>query len=305
MPEAGRYYLGRVIKLGGLTSEGLRQAIESPVVWKQKEYMFTFTDIRTREDLPAGGYVYGRLTKYRPSGEVEVVVPEQHVAAIADIPNLLYASSSFIYLPEYSGIAYQHVWNRLRYEQFERIFAILIREYFDAMFVDASIEPVADLRTFIQRMSTLDSVTDVEATVHPPNPLFGPLWDDLRQYMKGRNIGELKVAEASNTIDGLNTNIPRLARQALERSELPPMIAREILGAVQPGIADAAVLMAADGYGRATVKGRSGQSTLTFRTSQSHISFNFPGEPDPDALYEEARAILARISEERYLEHPK
>jgi hypothetical protein len=305
MPEAGRYYLGRVIKLGGLTSEGLRQAIESPVVWKQKEYMFTFTDIRTREDLPAGGYVYGRLTKYRPSGEVEVVVPEQHVAAIADIPNLLYASSSFIYLPEYSGIAYQHVWNRLRYEQFERIFAILIREYFDAMFVDASIEPVADLRTFIQRMSTLDSVTDVEATVHPPNPLFGPLWDDLRQYMKGRNIGELKVAEASNTIDGLNTNIPRLARQALERSELPPMIAREILGAVQPGIADAAVLMAADGYGKATVKGRSGQSTLTFRTSQSHISFNFPGEPDPDALYEEARAILARISEERYLEHPK
>jgi hypothetical protein len=305
MPEAGRYYLGRVIKLGGLTSEGLEQAIASPIVWKKREYLYTFTDIRVRNDLPAGGYVYGRLTKYRPSGEVEVVVPEQHVAAIEDIPNLLYASSSFVYIPEYSGIAYQHVWNRLRYEQFERTFATLIREHFGAMFVDVTIEPVADLRTFVQRISTLDSVTSVDATVHPPNPLFGPLWDDLRQYMRSRNVGELKVAEASNTIDGLNTNIPRLARRVLERPEIPPTVAREVLGAVQPGIADAAVLMAADGYGKATVKGRSGQSSLTFRTSQSHISFEFPGEPDPDALYQEARAILARISDERYLEHPK
>jgi hypothetical protein len=304
MPESARYYLGRVIKLGELSTERLYAAIRSPAVVRLGQYLYTFTDIVIGDDLPAGGYIFARLTKYRPTGEVRIVVPEQHVATIADVPNLLYASSPFIYLPEFSGIAYQHIWTHFPYTQFEKVFAILVREHFQGLFVDTSIEPIADLRTFVERISTLDSVTQVEATVHPPNPLFGPLWDSLRTYMRNRNAGELRISEESNTVDGLTTNVPRLARAVLDTERLHPIQAQDTLGTVAPGIADAAILMAADGYGKAMVRGRSGRSTLTVRTSQSHINFPFDRDPDPDALYDEVRAILLRINDERYLEHP-
>jgi hypothetical protein len=93
----GRYYLARVIKLGALTQETLQSAIlEAPVVEIGK-FEWTITDVYDgrRSSFP---FIFGKLTKYSKNGRVTVVdePAKQQLDALA--PNLLEASSPFIYL---------------------------------------------------------------------------------------------------------------------------------------------------------------------------------------------------------------
>jgi hypothetical protein len=69
-------------------------------------------------------------------------------------------------------------------------------------------------------------------------------------------------------------------------------------------LTDSAVLMAADGYGKGTVVGQKNGERRVIRTSDSQKSFPFPKDPDPHALALEAEKYLARVSDERDLEHP-
>ena len=75
------------------------------------------------------------------------------------------------------GIVYPHVWNNLQKEQFEKYFCELITEKHENFFVSCMIEPIVDLRTFVDRVSKLSRIEKINATVVPPNPLFDPVWD--------------------------------------------------------------------------------------------------------------------------------
>ena len=46
------------------------------------------------------------------------------------------------------------------------------------------IEPIVDLRTFVDRVSTLSRIEKINATVVPPNPLFGPVWGRIKRLFK-------------------------------------------------------------------------------------------------------------------------
>jgi hypothetical protein len=123
MVRKARYYLGRVAKLGRLTDELLIEAIRRPVVTQSYGAHFTFTQIHYS---PSPEFVMAHLSKFEPEGEVPVVRVEQHAEDVDPIPGLLVASSPFVYLPQFSGIAYQHVWNKLERATFERVFAQLV-----------------------------------------------------------------------------------------------------------------------------------------------------------------------------------
>src|SRR4051812_17137011 len=113
MPQGATYFLGRVIKLGTITSAGVFAAIREPVLVRRGDFVFTFTDIVSSVENEPPKFAFARLTKFTPEGAIAVVEPERHIATQADVANLLVASSPFIYLPAYSGIAYQNVWNKL------------------------------------------------------------------------------------------------------------------------------------------------------------------------------------------------
>lgn len=302
MADQTSYFLGRVIKFGDISPEQIAEAISEPVPFQLNDVHYTFTEVQTFRGASGLRFIFAKLAKYRPQGAIEVVEPEQHSERTAEVTNLLVASSPFVYLPEFSGIAYPHIWHRLEREQFEKTFGTMVTEKYSGFFKNVSIEPIADLRTFVHNISRLDRITRIDATVHPPNPLFGPAWESLRDYLRSRNLKDLNVKEDAASDAGIRTNIPQLAAAVLEdRNELGREAAR-VIGR-QSGVGDAAVLMAADGYGKAKVQGTRGQRRVIVRTQQSQIHFPFDKDPEPEALYAEARAILERINEDRYLDH--
>src|SRR5438046_10025350 len=86
-----------------------------------------------------------------------------------------------------------------------------ILEYFRNFFVECEIEPIVDLRTFAAKLQDLDVVTQIEAKVHPPNPLFGRAWESLDAYIENRNAKELAISEQGTKESPLRTKLLDLA----------------------------------------------------------------------------------------------
>lgn len=267
------------------------------------DFVYTFTNIYTSGPASNPHFVYARLTKFTPEGSIAVVETKQHIATVADVANLIVASSPFIYVPAYSGIAYQHVWNKLQREQFERAFKLLIEEKHQRFFAESFIEPISNLRTFVQQLAAMSAITKLEATVHPPNPLFGILWGSLRRYMQERHTAELNIREEAGPSQALISNVPKLAGALLDTSDDEAAVLSDVIGPYESAFGDAAVLMAADGYGKARIEGIRNERRVVIRTQDSQLSIKFDRDPAPEHLDAEVRPVFARITEERYMEH--
>lgn len=292
--KRGRYYLGRVLKMGSLDHNRLIQAICESRTIKVGQYHWTFTDTIDRT-LDKSGFVFSRLAKYSSEGHVTIVDTDNKLQKDAVAENLLVASSPFVYLPEFSGIAYLHVWNGIDDAVFRRRFSRLIEESFNNFFLDCEIEPIADYRAFVSKLKTLDTFSEIRAKVHPPNPLFGDLWKDLHDYIKSRNASEIQIVEKSEDQEGLSTDLVKLISAIIEEriSEINK----------PASITDAALLMAADGYGSGKVVGMAKHETVIIRTADTQKSFLFDKEPESEKLASEAQRYLASISDERDMKH--
>lgn len=300
MSRLARYYLARVLKRGDLTPEKVALAMREPVTVEYRGTRYSFIDFEVFGSPGRERGYYAKLAKYKQQGAVEVVREEQHASAEAEIPNLIDAASPFVYLPGFGGIAYRHVWNVFPREQFERVFKELIEGKYKKFFVGCDIEPITDLRTFVMRLSRLEVITEMKAKVVPPNPLFAPCWKSLSEYMRKRSLVEAEIREQSQ--GGINTRIKEIASAVLEErapTELPAM-----MEPLLDGVGDAALLMAADGYGHARVTGLEDRREVVIRTSENQKSFMFEGDPDPAMLFEHAEEVFLGINEERGLNHP-
>lgn len=262
------------------------------MVGKSRWTITSVVDRRT-ERLP---FVFGRLSKYSDEGHVTVVDTSTRSEVEAIAPNLLIASANFVYLPEYSGIAYMHVWNHIEADTFSRRFKEVIEATYDNFFVGCSIEAVSDYRAFGVKLQSLDRIREISARVHPPNPLFGRLWGSLNRYIEERNASEVTVKESQEGVKGLATNIAKLVSKILEDHTYEPD--REV------AIGDAAILMAADGYGSGRVVGDQYGEEVVIRTSDTQKAFLFSKEPVPDDLAAEAEKHFRRTSVERDMRHP-
>jgi hypothetical protein len=292
--QNGRYYLGRVIKSGILDTDKLIDAIVKSKALTIRKFTWIFTDVvdgRTNT-LP---FVYAKLSKYSREGQVTIVDPDAKSQIDALAQNLLVASSPFVYLPSYSGIAYLHIWNEIQEDVFERRFKTLVESVFENFFVDCQIEPVSDYREFTTKVRELERITEIAAKVHPPNPLFGRLWGSLNNYIKRRNVSEATFKEHQEGGNGLITNIVQLMEGILENPQFEPQ------GEVD--ITDAALLMAADGYGLGKVSGDKDGDEVIIRTSDTQKSFLFDKEPTPDDLALEAASHFKQTSIERDMKH--
>jgi hypothetical protein len=300
MSKQAKYYLGRVQKRGELTAAKIAEAMREPETIEYRGTRYSFIDFQTF-GLPGKetGY-YAKIAKYKQLGAVEVVHEAQHASAAAEVPNLIDVSSPFVYLPGFSGIAYRHIWNAFPSEQFEKVFKDLIEAKYQKFFVGCDIEAIADLRTFVTRLAGLDRITELQATVFPPNPLFGPCWKSLSEYLLKRKLKEAAIKEEG--IQGIETKLPEIAAALLSDKPAAEMVA--LMEPLLDGLGDAALLMAADGYGRARVKGSERGRNVIIRTSENQKSFLFEGDPHPTRLFEQTFNAFGKINEERGLEHP-
>ncbi|UVM06043.1 hypothetical protein [Pseudomonas laurylsulfatiphila] len=290
----GRYYLARVIKLGQLNQLKLLDAIAQAPIVEIGQSEWTITDVIDRRDAPSP-FIFGNLAKYSRNGEVTIVNESAKQQHQAHAPYLLEASAPFVYLPDFSGLAFLHVWNGIQEEIFPRRFKAIIEAAYDNFFVGCTVEPVADYRAFLEKLQSLDIINELSAKVHPPNPLFGRLWGGLDKYVRRRQADEVSVREITSKSNGLSTQLLELIEQILKNPSYEP--------AEEPDITDAALLMAADGYGSGKAVGTENGHDVVIRTSESQKSFLFDKKPDPELLALLARGHFESVSSERDMRH--
>lgn len=290
----GRYYMSRVIKIGTLDQDRLQHALLNAPVIEIGKFDWTITDVVDGRKSNAP-YIFGNLAKYAKEGEVTIVdeSAKQQIRAFA--PNLLEASAPFVYLPDYSGLVYLHVWNGIQEEVFPRRFQTIVESVYDNFFVGCNVEPVSDYRAFYAKLNSFDRFIELSAKVYPPNPLFGRLWGELNDYVGKRQASEVQIKETSRKDGGLATKLLELIQKILDNPNYEP--------STPPDVTDAAMLMAADGYGSGKAIGLEGDHEVVVRTSDTQKSFLFSKEPVPEELARAAHAQFSRVSEERNMEH--
>ncbi|MBL4588469.1 MAG: hypothetical protein JKY11_00115 [Alphaproteobacteria bacterium] len=235
------------------------------------------------------------MSKYKNRGHTTVIDEGNRSQIEEDIHNQVEASSPFVYLPECSGIAFLDVWNHIQEDIFPRRFKLIIEEAFDNFFVSCDVEPISDYRAFTSRLKKLDKFTEISATVHPPNPLYGRLWESLNGYLDERNASEIMVKEQTSKPEGLKTEIISLMDKMIDSCEYEPD--------KTPAIGDAAILMAADGYGSGKVHGVENGEEIIIKTGDTQKSFQYLKEPKPEELAIKAKKLFDKITKERDMRH--
>lgn len=297
MSIKGTYYAGRVLKLGLLNQDKLIAAIKKPTSIKYRGNAWSFIDV---EEYNQRGiqFLFGRLSKYAPDGEVGIVDEAIRCEKKQPEPNLLVASSPFVYIPSHSGIVFLHVSGHIEVKTFVRRFCEIVEKTHHNFFVDCGIELVTDLKTFAAKLLCLDGIFKIEARISPPNPLFSPLWESLEKYLRGRNTDRMTVIEDAPGAEVLKTNLPKLVEEASRQTEVQQFIPK-----AEIPIGDAAILMAADGYGSGVIRGRSDNEVVVIKTSETAVNFSFEKTPDPHELSMKGFEIFDRIEKQRHMEH--
>lgn len=291
----GRFFLGRVKKIGVKSQDALMDAIVHGQSIELGKFHWAITDIDDQRKSSTLPFVFGRLSKSRVEGVITVLDTEARQREESRIPDLLTASSPFVYLPRYSGIAFLRVWNEIQEDVFAKRFCRILESALGDYFVDCSIEPIADYRRFRARIARLERIDEIDVSVHPPNPLYGRLWAPLKQYLARRMLDEVRVRESSASGEGIASDVGALIEQVLAKPDSPNID--------PPDIGDAAILMAADGYGYGKVKGIDSGEKVTVRTDDAQVSFTHFKEPVPSELAAEAAGKFERVSIERGLGH--
>lgn len=299
MARKGTYYIGRVLKLGVLDQEKLKYALVNSAVVQSRGNSWTFIDVH-EYNQPGDNYIFGKLSKFAPEGEVDVVDTTTKSGERRIEPNLIIASSPFVYIPEHSGLCFLNVSNNIDQPIFIRRFCEIIKKTHGNFFVECDIDLISDLKTFAARLAALDGIYKINARVSPPNPLFSPLWKPLEEYLRKRNTDKMSIIEDAPIADNLETRLPELIEKASNQSE-----SEQFIPDYQIDIGDAAILMAADGYGHGTVRGRRNEETVVIKTSETALNFSFDTEPEPYDLYLKALEILERVKKARHMEHGK
>lgn len=288
----GIYFLGRIHKGGELDNEALIESILNPASIRTRNNAWTFIESQGFEN-----FVYGKLVKYKPAGEVYIVDEEDKTEEKLIEPNLRIAISPFIYIPEYSGICFLRVSNHVHENNFDKRFSRIIKETNNDFFVDCEVEMVTDLKTFAKRLIELQTIDRIFAKVNPPNPLYGPLWENLKEFLERRRTNNLSIDEKSSGNASLNSKLSDHLTGILNQTEDEPYRPEEV------DITDAAILMAADGYGNGKIEGTDRNKIVVIRTSETIKNFKFDREPEPEELYRLALEEFIKINDERHLDH--
>lgn len=292
----GRYYFGRVLKSGLLDNDKLLSSLREPITLTINKYSWSIRDFRIMKSSGVEFY-FGFLTKFQQEGLISKFDRVHHTSIDHIEPDMIIASSPFIYIPKYSGIVYLHIWNQIQQEVFVKRFTELVMEKYENFFVSCEIESISDLRTFYNKISDLNSIERISATIHPPNPLFGLYWKSLRDYLIKRKTSDMKIEEKCNPGGNINNDLKKLIKIIIDKKEI------SISNIESINIGDAAVLMAADGYGHGKVEGIEGNRTIIVSTRDTKMSIIFDKEPDPIALMNTVEEIFKTINQDRHMDH--
>ncbi len=286
MARSTSYFLSRVNKGGILTTEGIRQAILQAEEIEYRESAWTIIEAEAGTVSHARrrtSYIVATIVKYDPFATVEVVDARQRKVLLQREPNLQRAACRFVYFPSFEIMGHQRIWNQISPSGFRNRMRDLVTAFHNDFFVECNLKAIADHQLFIKRLAGLEKVNGIKTSVRPPNPLFSPFWKSLKDYLRKRKLKLLKLDEVAKGGQEIETSLLEI----LKRIE-----SNNLSDEKPPDIGDAAVLMAADGYGTASISGQRKNQRVVIRTSQNEMQVKLAVEISNRGL---AKAIFSEV----------
>ena len=218
-------------------------------------------------------FVFGRLVKYKPLLEGEIVDEDRHELSSDGLPYGVVAKSEFILHYKSGVIAFRPVSNRLSASQFRDIFAALFEATHHKFFVDAEVESVDEDLAIEEAFTRFRTISRVSVDLHPTNPSNREIYDRVAKRLKRLQAKRLRqTVEASENSDGLN-------RDELREDD------------TYRGL-----LMAVDGYGRGYIQGVIDEGRkVTIYTDDSPVKKEVIPSEDPTDVLHQLIPVFRRI----------
>ena len=292
------FYIGRISKIG-FDQDKFIETIFDPKPLKDNNTNTMWNIVNVAKEEGNISYYSGKLNKVKPDATITVMTKNYKEEIEKEEPDMVLNSSEFIYIPQYSGIAFHSIPNYIEPKRFISIFSRIIENSLGNFFVDCKINLLDDLDSFFKKLNSFSSISTMKATVNPPNPLFGRFWESLKEYLKKRNATELQIKEI-NKDKNLKTAIKELIMLILNKDE------KEIelyLKSNDISLLDSAILMSLDGYGNGRIDGYIKNQYIFIKTHEKVMHFSLDCEFSNKEIFDKANEIFQRISNERYMEH--
>jgi hypothetical protein len=240
-----QYYFGRLNLITWVTKEKKKEyilgSLKSNATIFERGFHWGFFDV---ESISLGDdvYIYGLLVKYTPQSIEEVVDEINKCLKTTDIYDKMISKNEF-FLHLNSGILAYHTDYKCNSNLFKRQFAKIIEEANNNIFVNAEIISIDDETKIFDAIMNFDKVQRISLELHPSNPSNRELWkktDDKIRNLNAQKYYEYYVGEDLHIADN-----------------------HEVYGNV---------VMACDGYGKATVIGIKSNKKLKVSTDKMPIS---------------------------------
>lgn len=259
------YFFGRLNLLGSWKDKRqfIHEALTTEVFETRRGFkygLFDIDELEINDEL----FVFGRLVKYKPLLEGEIVNEDSHELIEDGLIHGVVAKSEF-YLHYRTGvIAYRPISNRISDNQFRVISATLIEAGHDHFFVNAEVQSVNEELAIEEAFSKFRHIERVSVDLHPTNPSNRDIYQRLDEKFK-----RLRASRFRQTIDATSEG---LNQDALREDD-----------------AYSGLMMAVDGYGRGCIQGEIDDGRrVTIYTDDSPVTKEVvPSEENPrDVLYQ-------------------
>jgi hypothetical protein len=292
------FYVGRIVKTG-FTQEGLISTLFDPSPFNDRNNIWNISNM-SQENINGLVCYFGKLSKAKPDAMVTVMSQDYKQEIQKKEPDLVIASSEFVYIPDYSGVSFHSIPGQIEPQKFKKIFSAIIEKSFQNFFVECGINLIDDLENFYKKLNKFDTISKISAVVKPPNPLFGKMWKDLKKYLEERNASELHMRE-QNKDSTLKTDIKELIELIL--SENKDKI-EEYLRSHSLSLMDLMILMSLDGYGTGRIEGKTNGKFTFIKIHEKLLHFSLLKDQISNwEICNKTSEIFKRISNERYMEH--
>jgi hypothetical protein len=298
MGKEAIFYIGRIVKIG-FTQEDFISTLFDSKPFDDRNNIWNISNM-SKEETNGIVYYFGKLGKANPDAKVTIMSQGYKQQIEKEEPDLVIASSEFVYVPDYSGIAFHSIPGKIEPKKFKKVFSEIIERSFQNFFVECQINLIDDLESFYRKLNKFESISRIMATVNPPNPLFGKFWEDLKNYLAERNASELRMQEQSKD-STLKTDVKELIQLILEgnNDKIEKYLKEHKLSHM-----DLMVLMALDGYGKGRIDGNTKSGCTFIKTHESLLHFSLPKDQIlVTEVFTKTNEVLKGISDERYMEH--
>lgn len=182
-------------------------------------------------------FFLGKVVKYKSVDE-EIVIEDSKALGLSTVKDAVVSKLDFVLHPYSSIIAYRPIPSRFSPSQFRNTFARLIEMAFDNLFISVIIEAINEESQIHETFKKFQSINMININLHPSNPNNRDVWVNIDNELIALNAKEYQQTIIGKP-GGLN-------KESVEKSDLY-----------------SGIIMAADGYGDASVVGMLEDGTVT------------------------------------------